>query len=113
MGCALASLWLVSESDETETKPAGAAPRRRKKKKRKTGAETRAPEPPPPVTRAPEGAFAPSRIIFAGAAMAALGLAIVSKEASETGRVLWIAGILALAFGIHRLGRTGPDDAFT
>lgn len=65
------------------------------------------------MTRAPEGPFGPSRIILAGALLAGIGLAIVGKEASETGRILWIVGVLALAFGIHRLGRTGPDDAVT
>jgi hypothetical protein len=112
----LASLWDVSEGDDTATRDAAPRPRKKKKKKKavtspdaaRTETPNAAPNPAPPP-----GLLAPHRIILAGALMAAVGLALVGTAPSEAGRVLWIAGVLALAFGIHRLGRSGPDDALT
>lgn len=109
----MASLWDVSERDESATRDVAPRPRKKKKKKKAVtspdAARTDSPIAAPSAS--PPGLFAPHRIILAGALMAAVGLALVGTEPSEAGRVLWIAGILALAFGIHRLGRSGPDDA--
>lgn len=113
MGCALASLWDVSERDESATSDVAPRPRRKKKKKKAvTSPEARAAAAPETVGAAPvpsPGLLSPHRIILAGAVLAAVGLALVGTTPSEAGRILWIAGVLALALGIHRLGRSGPD----
>ncbi|MBK8256348.1 MAG: hypothetical protein IPK82_27225 [Polyangiaceae bacterium] len=51
------------------------------------------------------------RALGAGAAISAVGVALVGMVGSDVGTALCIAGLLILIFGIHTFGRLGPEPA--
>ncbi len=110
----MASLWAVSDGDETETAPPAPRPRKKKKKKKRAeGTPDVSPRTaaPPPAATSPSGGgvVTPQRLVLLAAALAAAGLALASHQPSDTGRVFWVAGTLLFVVGIHMLGRLGPD----
>ncbi len=51
----------------------------------------------------------PARAVIAAAALGAVGLALLGAGPSAAGASILFVGVPALAGGIHRLGRLGPD----
>ena len=58
----------------------------------------------------PHGLSTPALIRVAGAS-AALGIGASLTEYAEVGTWLTVAGVLLLILGLHRFGRSGPDEA--
>ena len=59
----------------------------------------------------PEGVLSrgPRRVVAVGGALAVLGLAIAATEPSDEGMVIILAALVTLIYGVHALGRLGPD----
>jgi uncharacterized protein (DUF58 family) len=49
------------------------------------------------------------RLLAAGATLTVVGIAMSTGDATSLASVFTIGGLLALIVGLHRFGRTGPD----
>ena len=56
-------------------------------------------------------AYSERRLLAAGATLAVVGIAMSTGEAASLASLLTIAGLLSLIVGLHRFGRTGPDQS--
>lgn len=54
-------------------------------------------------------AYSERRLLAAGATLTVFGIAMSTGEAASLASVLTIGGLLSLIVGLHRFGRTGPD----
>ena len=54
-------------------------------------------------------AYSERRLLAAGATLAVVGIAMSTGEAASLASVLTLGGLLSLIVGLHRFGRTGPD----
>ncbi len=94
-------------TDEPQAAP---KPKKRRRRKKAAAEVSRRPAAPAAPAEAPRRRSAgPGRLVLLSATASVAGLAMVSIDASDTGRALWIGGVIGLAAGIHWLGRSGPD----
>lgn len=49
-------------------------------------------------------------LLAAGLSVALLGIALSAAEHADLGSWLTLAGLVTLIYGLHRFGRTGPDE---
>jgi hypothetical protein len=60
------------------------------------------------VTGLPESRL--RSLIAVGASVTLIGIALAASENQQIGGWLTLAGLIALVYGLHRYGRSGPDD---
>jgi len=53
------------------------------------------------------------RLLAAGATLTVFGIAMSTGEAASIASVLTLGGLLLVILGLHRFGRTGPDQPAT
>jgi hypothetical protein len=51
----------------------------------------------------------PRRVIALGAALAALGLALLATGPSDAGTLILLFALISLLYGVHSFGRLGPE----
>ena len=51
-------------------------------------------------------------LLAVGLSVTLIGIALSATENASLGSWLVIVGLIALVFGLHRFGRTGPDRPF-
>ena len=54
-------------------------------------------------------AYSERRLLAAGATLTVVGIAMSTGEAASLASVLTLGGLLSLIVGLHRFGRTDPD----
>lgn len=54
-------------------------------------------------------AYSERRLLAAGATLTVFGIAMSTGEAASLASVLTLGGLLLMIVGLHRFGRSGPD----
>lgn len=55
----------------------------------------------------------PRSLLAVGVTTLVVGIAIAATGDPPTGGVVTVASLILLIYGLHRFGRTGPDEAST